>query len=138
MDDGPAEFGGKDARAGHDQFVSVHRRIHPVRIHAGQRDQHDHLAFRLQDIDRRLPGRHPRREPCRPEQLPMQPFRTGQHLAGFRPHPVAYEVAVHRALSPVFPLVIQDAARHCYWTEADMLAPTMRASIVCGRRLNVT
>src|SRR5271157_1586010 len=31
-------------------------------------------------------------------------------------------------------LVIQDAARHCYWTEADMLAPTMRASIVCGRR----
>ena len=104
MDDGGGEFGGKHARAGDDQLVSIDGRVHLVEIHAGKSDQHDDLAFRLQHVDRRLPGWHPRREPGRPEQLAVQPFGARQHLAGLRPHPVACEIAVHR---PVVSRVLQ-------------------------------
>ena len=66
-------------------------------IDAGQRHERQHLEFGLQDIDRRLPGRLPRPRARRPKQLTVHPLGARQHLARFRPHPIAGHITGHHS-----------------------------------------
>ena len=64
-------------------------------VDAGQRDERQNLEFGFQNIDRRLPGRLPGLRAGRPEQLTMHPLGAREHLARFRPHPVANDITGH-------------------------------------------
>src|SRR5713101_352836 len=96
MNDGSAQLARKDARPRHHEIIAIEDCFDPVGVDSRQGDQHKHLAFGFQHIDRRLPGRQPGDRAERPKQLAIQPLRTRQHLARLRPHPVTRKSLVHR------------------------------------------
>src|SRR5689334_16228483 len=65
-----------------DQMAILDDRLGLCRIDPGQRDQHEDLMIRFQDVDRRRPSRKLRRRSCRPEEFSIEPFRASQQFAG--------------------------------------------------------
>ena len=65
MDDGGAQLARQHARPGNHQIGLLDRRLDLLGVDPRQRNEHEHLAWRLQDVDRRLPGRL-RATPSRP------------------------------------------------------------------------
>ena len=100
MNDGSAQGSRIDSRPGDHQFAVFDGGFHLFGVNAGQRDQRQNLKLRLQNIDRRFPGRLPGLRAGGPEQLAMHPLGTREHLARFRPHPIAGHVTGHRASPP--------------------------------------
>src|SRR5581483_10258706 len=99
MDGRGAQFARIGARTGDDQIAVLDHRLGAVAVDAGQRDQHQNLPIGLQNIDRRLPGDLARLRRAGPEYLTMHALGAREHLARFRPHPIARYVASHFAPS---------------------------------------
>src|SRR6185312_3698980 len=70
---------------GHDQPGALDRHLDLLGGDAGQRDHHPERAIGLEQVDRRLPYRLPRRH--RLKELAIEPLGAIEQLAGLGPHP---------------------------------------------------
>ena len=59
VNDRRAQLARKHARAGNHQIAALYRRFHAVGVHTRQSHKNEDCAGRLQDVNRRLPGRQP-------------------------------------------------------------------------------
>src|SRR5579863_10217529 len=89
------QFRRQSARAGNDKFALLDDDLGVLDGDAGQRHQHQDLTVVFKNVDRRLPGGLPRLRGARPEHLAVHPFGAREHLARFRPHPIAGHISGH-------------------------------------------
>src|SRR5262245_29430065 len=94
MDDCGRKFTRQRARPANDELTAFDEGFGPIGIDARQGDEDEHLPLGLEDVDRRLPMRRARGRPTGPEEFAMHALGPREHLAGFRPHPVAWQVHV--------------------------------------------
>src|SRR5580658_1774706 len=97
-----AQGGRIGARPGNNQFAVLDDGFHLFGIDAWQGHERQNFEIGLQNIDRRLPNRLTRLGARRPEQLAVHPVGAREHLARFRPHPIANHIAGHKAFPPTW------------------------------------
>src|SRR5579863_9567299 len=89
------QFRRQNPHAGNNKLALLDNHLGVLDGDAGQRHQHQHLAVILEDVDRRLPYGLPRLRCPRPEHLAMHALGAREHVARFRPHPIAGQISGH-------------------------------------------